>query len=121
MVTSATPVTSPISFAVFFTSEAYFKSLVSFFVLQAVTYIWTTAIWVPVVQFKKNTCPVLHKKRQKWLRNSNDAVSFRMFQTLDQFSTRGLQKFICHFGLILKLRDLECARPFCFEKKFKKS
>jgi len=43
-----------------------------------------------------------------------------MYQTLDQFSTRTLQKFIGYFGLILKLRDVECARPFYFEKKVRK-
>jgi len=29
-------------------------------------------------------------------------------------------KFIWDFGLILKLRDVEFARPFCFGKKLKK-
>jgi len=43
-----------------------------------------------------------------------------MYQTLNRFYTRGLQKFIGPFGLILKLRDVECAGPFCFEKIEKK-
>ena len=45
-----------------------------------------------------------------------DAVFFRRDQTFARFSGRGLQKFIGHFGLILNLRDVECARPFCFGK-----
>ena len=43
-----------------------------------------------------------------------------MYQTLNRFYTRGLQKFIGPFRLILKLRDVECAGPFCFEKKVRK-
>jgi len=43
-----------------------------------------------------------------------------MYQTFDQFSTRGLQKFIGHVGLILKLRDVECDGPFFFFFFFEK-
>ena len=49
-----------------------------------------------------------------------DAVIFRMYQTFDRFSTRGLQNFIGLVGLILKLRDVEYAGPFCFEKIIEK-
>jgi len=41
---------------------------------------------------------------------------FRTHQTFARFLGRGLQKFIGHLGLILKLRDVEFAGPFCFRK-----
>ena len=41
---------------------------------------------------------------------------FRTHQTFARFFGRGLQNFFDHFGLILKLRDVEFAAPFCFRK-----
>ena len=43
-----------------------------------------------------------------------------MYQTFARFCGRGFQKFAGHFGLIRKLRDVECAGPFCFKKIEKK-
>jgi len=48
--------------------------------------------------------------------NINMTLFFRMYQTIDRFFTCGLQKHVGNVGLILKLRDVECAGSFCFEK-----